>query len=101
MNHVESVDCPCLPQRRRALGGGQVMVHRIGHEQQGRETPSTRPLDRHCQLCSRWHMFDHPHLERMHAIGTDFRDRLRLGNVPDGEDPASLTRTVTFLAGRA
>lgn len=83
------------------VGGGRVLVHRHGHESEGRETVFTRPMDRHCQLCGGWHMFDHEHLERLRTIGADFRARLTALGVPrvDAEVAVANARTVTFLAG--
>lgn len=62
--HTETLDCPCRPEVRLAVGGGRVRVHRALGLDDGRPTYIDRALDRLCRVCpgNVFHFVGHPHL---------------------------------------
>jgi len=74
--HDETLECPCRPEPRDAVGGGRVMVHRLLEDRQGRATEHNRALDRYCRMCGEWHIVGHEHLERLSTIGQRFAQYL-------------------------
>lgn len=87
--HREALDCPCHPETRDALGGGQVMVHRAIPE--GRQVEVTSAPDRLCRLCGQWHLVGHEHLASMEVMAA------RVATIAVHDDAND--RTLAFLGG--